>query len=75
MPDGEEAYYVGRHPDQFRSGQPALIQGVRIVNDRPCFYLRYADGATDCTPIEDEDFVGKGGLGVFYDIVKKVPST
>lgn len=62
------AYFVPLHPDMFRSGRSALIVGVLMMNGRPCFHLRYPDGVEDMTPIENEDFIGKGRLGVFYEI-------
>jgi hypothetical protein len=60
--------YVAIHPDLFRCGEAALIVGVVTVNGRECFALSYWDGVEDQTPIENEDFVGKGGEGVFYRI-------
>lgn len=62
------AYFMPLHGDMFRFGQSALILGVVIANGRPCFRLQYADGVEDSTPIDNEDLVGKGGLGVFYEI-------
>jgi hypothetical protein len=63
------AYFIARHPDLFRVGQPARIIGVVFANGRPCFRVRYADSMEDDTPIVNEDFTGQGGLGYFYDIV------
>lgn len=65
------AWFVAIHPDMFRCGQSALILGVVMVNERPCFRVRYADGVEDDTPIVNEDFVGTGGLGSFYNITNK----
>jgi len=42
-----------------------------MVNNRLCFHLYYADGFEDDTPIINEDFVGTGGIGLFYDIVSQ----
>lgn len=68
-----KAWYVATQggvafPLIFRPGEPALILGVVMVRDRPCFRVRYADGFVDETPIENEDWRGKGGLGMFYEI-------
>lgn len=65
---GGQAYFVALYPQMFRPNEAAVIEGVVLVNGRPCFHLRYADGTEDDAPIENQDFVGKGGLGVFYDI-------
>ena len=62
------AYFIGLHPYGFRTGQPALILGVVVINGRPCFHLRYPDGVEDDTPIENEDFSGKDGISRFYEI-------
>lgn len=61
-------YYVARHPQLFRPGKVATIVEVRSINGRDCFHLRYPDGMEDDTPVENEDFTGKGGAGYFYDI-------
>lgn len=66
--------FVGIHPDLFRSGKPARIVDIVAANGRPCFRLRWPDGVEDDTPIEDEDFAGKGGEGVFYNIVEEFPN-
>lgn len=64
-------YFVGTHPRMFRKGQPARIEGIVTMYGRPCFRVRYPDGVEDQSPIENEDFVGKGGQGVFYEITKE----
>lgn len=66
---GVPMYFIARHPDLYRPGKAALIVDIRTVNGRSCFHLRYADGVEDDTPIVNEDFTGRGGLGYFYDIV------
>lgn len=63
-------YFIALHPQMFRRGQPALIEHLVFVNGRLCFQLRYPDGFQDQSPVENEDFAGKGGLGPFYDIVE-----
>lgn len=52
------AFYIGTHPNSFRSGEPSKIKGIKILfgdglEDRPCFELEYADGETDYSPISD----------------------
>lgn len=53
-----KVYYVGTHENSFRVGEPAEIIGVKNVasiskHGRPCFYIRYADGKEDLSPICD----------------------
>lgn len=67
-------YFTAIHPDMFRIGMAALITDVLRIEGVMCFQLRYPDGAEDYTPVENEDFVGKGGLGVFYNITTEEPS-
>lgn len=63
-------YYIARHPDLFRPGQLAIIIDTRLVNGRECFHVIYSDGVQDDSPIENEDFTGKGGAGYFYDLLE-----
>lgn len=71
--EGSKAYFVGTHRYHFQAGTPAEILGVEVITvgdkQRPCFRLRFPDGRVDHAPLIDEDFVGKGGLGVSYEII------
>jgi hypothetical protein len=64
--------FVASHPDMYRKGHPARIEAVVMMKGRRCFRLRYPDGVEDYAPIENEDFVGKGSQGVFYEITKEM---
>lgn len=64
------SYYVARHPDCFRPGVPALILGIAMADKNLCYHVRYRDAVEDYAPIENEDFVGRGGAGTFYDILR-----
>ncbi len=66
-------YFIARQPQMFRPNEPAVIEAVEFVRGRSCYRVHYPDGVLDHSPIENEDFVGTGGLGVFYDIVKEHP--
>ncbi len=72
-----KAYYVGLHRYHFQENTPAEILGVKMVTasdgktQRPCYHLRYPDGQEDYVPMQDEDFVGKGGLGVLYEVISQ----
>ena len=49
-------YIVGTHHYSYRNGEPALILGVTIQNEknpRPCYHVKYADGKQDFIAIED----------------------
>jgi hypothetical protein len=53
-----EAYYIGTHPDSFRSGEAAKIEGVVFADSasserRACFQVKYGDGRIDYSPISD----------------------
>ena len=49
-------FYIGTHPDSYRSGEPALVKGLLMsIDDRVCFELEYADGSTDFCPVSDMD--------------------
>jgi hypothetical protein len=61
-------YFVAIHHEMFRPGEAARIEGITEVRGCQCFHIRYPDGVEDDSPIENEDFVGKGGRGVFYEI-------
>ncbi len=55
----QKAYYIGTHPDSFRSGEAAVITGVVFAQPpggiwRPCFEVVYADGKTDFCAITDK---------------------
>ncbi len=41
------------HPAGFRSGEWARIEGVQWANGRPCYRVRFPDGATDSWVISD----------------------
>ena len=58
-------FFTATHPHMFRVGQRARIEGFVARNGRPCFHVRYPDGVEDFTPLENEDFTGKG---TFYEI-------
>ena len=55
----EKAYYVRTHRYTFRSGEPAEILGIEMVQPkegdtfRSCFKVRYAAGKEDYTPISE----------------------
>lgn len=55
----QETYLVQSHRYSFRSGEPAMITGVRWVEvngvGRACFVIRYADEVTDFVPVDDRD--------------------
>ncbi len=52
-----KAYYIGTHPNSFRSGEPAEIidfKSVKVGNEwRSCFMVRYADGREDSCAASD----------------------
>lgn len=54
-----ELYYIGIHGHSFRNGKPARIINVQsyLPKNRdkkvPCFFIEYADGVTDYSPISD----------------------
>lgn len=55
------------HRYGFRSGEWAEITGLAWVNERPCFEVRFIDGARDKWPVYDpsdpyEFRVGRGGM-------------
>lgn len=60
--------FVAIHHEMFRVGKAARITGVVTCNGRECYELLYPDGFIDSTPVKNEDFVGKGGEGIFYRI-------
>lgn len=72
-----KAYFVGTHRYHFQAGVPAEILGVKVLmapddkTPRPCFHLRFPDGREDYAVMQDEDHSGKGGLGVFYEIISE----
>jgi hypothetical protein len=52
------AYYVGTHPDSFRSGEAAIIKAVEtykndVGKNVVCFLIEYGDGTTDFCPLWD----------------------
>ena len=52
------AYYVGTHPNSFRSGEASLIVGVVFCQPeggpwRPCYEVEFEDGRRDWFPISD----------------------
>lgn len=57
-----KAFYTGTHKDSFRSGESAEIIGVKMVQPtkdhevRPCYHIRFEDGAEDYAPMHDFGF-------------------
>ncbi len=53
----QKCYYVGIHRWSFRPNEPALILGVRWVDDlqppRACFHVKYEDDVEVLVPICD----------------------
>ena len=55
--NSEKCFYTGTHPYSFRSGQPAEVVGVNMVDPagkgdwRPCFHVRFPDGVEDFCPV------------------------
>ncbi len=53
----EKAYYTGIHRYSFRMGKAGEIIGVVLIDVegemRPCYHIRYPDGAEDYSPIYD----------------------
>lgn len=66
-------YFIGLNPYMFRTGKPARIKDIVTMRGRECFHLQWPDGVEDQSPVADEDFVGTGGIGLFYEIVKELP--
>ena len=73
----QKAFYVGTHRYHFQAGVPAEILGVKMVmapdgkTPRPCYHLRFPDGQEDYAVMQDEDMVGKAGLGTLYRIISE----
>ncbi len=71
----QKAYFVGAHPYHFQAGVPAEILGVKVIvapdgiTPRPCYHLRFPDGREDYAVMQDQDMVGKAGLGILYHII------
>lgn len=54
----EKVYLVGTHPYAFRSGQPALVIGLKSITPdgsepRLCYEVQYIDEKIDHVPVED----------------------
>lgn len=59
----EKAYLIGTHAYSFRSGEPAEIIGIKLVESAPglkllkwrlCYEIEFSDGQRDYQPIKDE---------------------
>jgi len=55
----EQTYLVGKHHYAFRSGEPALITGVRTIQPdyshpaRVCYEILFPDGVIDYVPVSE----------------------